>query len=100
MQIIGPMDLPIRLLTWRTHLGMTLQQVSERSGVSMFTLCRAETGRHDMATRRLVAVVKRGFRLTMPEFWGKLPRVKLPVVRGGRPRAATAPAQITRARAA
>jgi transcriptional regulator with XRE-family HTH domain len=93
------MDLPIRLLTWRTFRGLTLQEVSDRCEVSVFMLCRAETGRHDLSTRRLQRVVRRGLRTTMVEFWGELPKVRLPKVRTGRPRSA-ATQQLTRARAA
>lgn len=93
------MDMPTRLRTWREYRGLTLRQVSERSGVGIHKICRAETGRRDLFVRHLRAVVELGLRATMLEFWGPLPRVR-GAKRTGRPRASSAPVQLTRARAA
>lgn len=68
------MDLQKRLLCWRKRCGLTLLQVSKRSGVNISTIAMAERGERDLHTRRLARVVLRAFRITMPEFWGSLPR--------------------------
>lgn len=64
-----------RLRLWRFYRGLSLREVSERSGVGISTICRAETGRCDLFTRDLRAVVTLGLRASMVRFWGPLPRV-------------------------
>lgn len=78
------MDFPRRLLAWRRSKELTLLQVSERSGVSLALLTKAECGHRDLGTWALYAVVRRALRITMAEFWAELPRAKRH--RSGRPR--------------
>lgn len=91
------MDLAKRLWTWRTHRGMTLQQVSDRSSVSVTLLTKVECGVRDLSTKSLLIVVRKVFLVTMEEFWGELPKVRRTTMRG-RPRTVSKP--IAGARAA
>jgi len=84
------MKLAKRVWAWRTHRGLTLQQVCDRSGVSVTLLTKVECGIRDLPTRLLVAVVERAFRMDMSAFWSEVPRVKRVNMRG-RPRTTSRP---------
>jgi transcriptional regulator with XRE-family HTH domain len=91
------MKLAKRLWVWRTYLGLTLQGVSDKSGVSVPMLTKVECGIRDLPTRMLLAIVERALKIEMQEFWGALPRVRRATMRG-RPR--TASRQLSEMRAA
>lgn len=74
------------LYAWRIKRGLTLQQVSKGSGVSIGVLTRAETGQRDMRIRQLVPVA-RVLRIDPRKLLGPVPKFREPTVNpGGRPR--------------
>ncbi len=71
-----PMDESIRLHRWRAHLGLTLQVVATRSGLSVACCNQGETGRRAITARKLRLLVERGLKITMVQFYGTLPPAK------------------------
>lgn len=88
---MGAMDLAIRLWTWRTKSDLTLQQVADRSGVSLWTINKVERGLRDLPTQTLRTITEKAFRIDLEKFFGKLPKVRPPIGRAGRPRTVTKP---------
>ncbi len=72
----GLMEIPVRIATWRAHLGLTLQEASRRAGIKLSCLAQAETGYRTPRSGNLKAIVERGFGITMAKFWGALPKVR------------------------
>lgn len=74
------MDLGAQLYGWRTKLGLTLNQVVERTmfRVSQSTLTKAEQGDESMRWRVLVVVVCDGLGLDIPMFFGSSPTPQTP----------------------
>lgn len=91
------MDLATRLWTWRTHRGLSLQQVADRSGVGIHMLNKAECGKRDLGFARVRRVVERAFETTLPKFCGTLPKVRVPIGLAGRPRSSSRPLTGSRA---
>lgn len=88
---MAAMNLALRLWMWRTHRGLTLQQVSDRSGVSLTMLTKAECDQRDLSTKSLVAVAEKAIGVTMSRFWATPPKVRPPVGRAGAPRTTSKP---------
>lgn len=52
---------------------MTLREVSRHSGVSEGAISMGENGERDLRVPTLEAIVERGLRISMVEFYGALP---------------------------
>jgi transcriptional regulator with XRE-family HTH domain len=91
------MDIPIRLATWRAYYKLTLQVVADRAHVNASTVCQAETGAREPRQATLRAIVERGLRITVPKFYGRLPKIRPSLApKTGRPRKSK-PALVPRA---
>ena len=81
------MDLPIRLLTWRTYRDLSLQQLSARCGVTPQAISLGERGERDLRLGTLYPIVERGLGISLARFFGNLPKVTKPLTnKSGRPR--------------
>jgi|SRR5262245_43907541 len=68
------MEVATRIRRWRAHLGLTLRQASESSGLTVWQISNAELGHVSPPADRLTQLVTQGFRLRMARFWGRMPR--------------------------
>jgi len=62
------------MAAWRAHLGMTLQQVADASGLSKQTLSYVELGdQDDLGICKVNAVCTRAFKVDLVTFLGPIP---------------------------
>jgi len=62
-----------RMAAWRAHRGLTVNEVSQRAGVTSRMISYVERGEHSMTVSKLERVVTKGLRATLVEFFGPLP---------------------------
>lgn len=80
-------DLQVRLYAWRMKRGLTLEQVSEATGISRSVIGRAETGGNQISAVALLKIMA-VYEVTAAQFLdGAIPKWNPPPRRGrGRPR--------------
>lgn len=67
-------------------LGLTLQVVADRAGVSAMLVSHGEIGDRSMRFAYLEAIVTKGFGISLARFFGAVPKYRQPAKLTGRPR--------------
>lgn len=62
-----------RMARWRAHRGLSITEISKRSGVTRRMIEYVERDEHSMTVSKLESVVTKGLRSTLADFFGPLP---------------------------
>ena len=66
-------DLAQRMSAWRSHRGLTLQEVADSCGLTKQKISYVELGDQDIGVEKLSLICDKAFRTTLVTFFGPIP---------------------------